>query len=89
MKSRSGLLVALCLLLGLALSIFAIADEGPTVCDCESAVDCVTGCDICLFAEYQEQTDTVFCEDQLEWIQCCARSPVDSVCRWDPDLPIE
>ena|GEM_PF-6380389 len=89
MKSRSGLRVAMGLLFGLALCIFAVADQGPTVCDCESALDCVAECDICLFAEYQAQADTVFCEDQLEWIQCCARSPIDSVCRWDPDDPIE
>ena len=89
MKSKGGLPIALCLLLGVALSIFAVADDGPTVCDCESAMDCVTGCDICLFAEYQQQADTVFCEDQLEWMQCCARAPQDSVCMWDPDDPIE
>jgi hypothetical protein len=74
-------------LLCFAIAVIAVASEGPTVCECESAADCIQGCDVCLFAEYPGQGDTVYCETQIEWIQCCARSPQDSICIFEPNFP--
>jgi hypothetical protein len=83
-------LAVLCLCLAVTLAVFTLvtAKEDKTVCECETPLECTSECDVCVYAEYSGLTDTVYCADQQEWSNCCA-SVVDSVCRWDPDDPIE
>jgi len=87
MLKRLGV-VCLCLAIMIVVFALAIAKDGETVCECGIPQDCTSGCDVCVFAEYTGLTDTVYCYSQEEWVQCCS-TVEDSVCRWDPDDPIE